>query len=35
MKIWNVKKESCINTIENHEGKIWALDSSNYNKHGK
>jgi U3 small nucleolar RNA-associated protein 13 len=26
VKIWNVKKQVCMNTIEMHEEKIWAMD---------
>jgi len=25
-KIWNVKKQSCVNTIQMHDEKIWGLD---------
>lgn len=25
MKIWNVKKMTCVNTLEKHEGKVWSL----------
>jgi U3 small nucleolar RNA-associated protein 13 len=26
VKVWNVKKQICLNTFEMHEEKIWALD---------
>lgn len=26
VKIWNVKKQQCVNTIQMHEDKVWALD---------
>ena len=26
-KIWNVKKSTCLNTFDEHEDKIWAMDS--------
>ena len=26
VKIWNVKKSTCVNTFTQHEDKIWALD---------
>ena len=26
VKIWNVKKQVCMNTFEMHEEKIWAMD---------
>lgn len=28
MKFWNLKTSECINTVNAHEGKIWALDVS-------
>ena len=31
IKIWNIKNSECINTIDSHEGKIWALDIYNNN----
>jgi U3 small nucleolar RNA-associated protein 13 len=27
IKLWNYKKNTCINTFDKHEGKIWAFDS--------
>lgn len=35
IKLWNVKKATCINTFEKHESKIWSLDVSNYDSQGK
>lgn len=26
VKIWNVKKQTCVNTIQMHDDKVWALD---------
>ncbi len=26
VKVWNVKKQLCLNTFEMHEEKIWAMD---------
>jgi U3 small nucleolar RNA-associated protein 13 len=26
VKIWNLKKQVCVSTIEMHDEKIWALD---------
>lgn len=26
VKIWNQKKQVCVNTIQMHDEKIWALD---------
>ena len=28
LKIWNMHKDTCINTIDNHSGKAWSLDTS-------
>ncbi len=25
IKIWNVKKMTCVNTLEKHEGKVWSI----------
>jgi len=27
MKVWNVRKNICVNTFEKHQGKIWSLDT--------
>jgi len=29
IKFWNLKSSECINTIDAHQGKIWALDVNN------
>ncbi len=29
MKFWNLKSSECINTVDAHQGKIWALDVNN------
>lgn len=26
LKIWNVKKQQCVSTVQMHEDKVWALD---------
>jgi len=26
VKLWNVKKQQCVNTLELHNDKIWAMD---------
>ena len=26
LKVWNLKKGTCVNTIQAHEEKLWALD---------
>jgi len=26
VKLWNLKKQQCVNTIEMHKDKIWAMD---------
>jgi U3 small nucleolar RNA-associated protein 13 len=26
VKLWNYKKNLCLNTFDKHEGKIWAMD---------
>ena len=31
IKFWNIKTSECINTIDGHEGKIWAMDVNNEN----
>lgn len=27
IKIWNIKKQSVVNTFEEHDDKIWAMDN--------
>jgi len=26
VKLWNLKKQQCVSTVEMHEDKIWAMD---------
>ena len=35
MKIWNIKKATCVNTLEKHEGKVYALDASDPDENGR
>ena len=28
MKVWNLKKQACVNTFQMHDEKIWGLDVS-------
>jgi U3 small nucleolar RNA-associated protein 13 len=29
VKIWNLKKQQCVNTFEMHDEKIWSIDVHN------
>jgi len=35
LKIWNVKKMACVNTLEKHEGKVWSLAVRQNTESGK